>query len=140
MAAAAFDVLLQELHTNAGFLAHVEREVAISVKPDCYRYWCGAVDIVRAAVGLATESVPHMRRSAPPDWDDIVGMGQGHWQKAHIAFFVASRLVSVEEVARPKHSCAAHLHSRCPRQASEVVAEVYLYSASPQECHYLDAA
>jgi hypothetical protein len=80
-------------------------------------------------VGLAAESVPHMRRSALPDWGDIVGLDQSHWQKARIAFFVGYRLVSVEEVARPKHSCAAPLHSRCPRQALEAVEEVYLCSA-----------
>ena len=140
MAAAAVAVLLQELHTNVGFLVHAEHEAEILARPDCRRCWCGAVDIVRAVVGLAAESVPHMRRSGPPDWGDIVGLDRIHWQKAHIAFFVGSRLVSVEEVARPKHSCAAHLHSRCPRQASEVVGEVYLCSASRQECHFLDAA
>jgi hypothetical protein len=140
MAGVAIAVLLQELHTNVGFLVHAEREAEILARPDYRRYWCDAVDIVRAVVGLAAESVPHMRRSGPPDWGDIVGLDRIHWQKARIAFFVGSRLVSVEEVAHPKHSCAAPLHSRCPRQASEVVEEVYLCSASRQECHFLDAA
>jgi hypothetical protein len=124
--AAAVAALLQERHTNVGFLAHA---VETRARPDCRRCWCGAVDIVRGVVGLAAESVPHMRRSALPDWGDIVGLNRSHWQKEHIEFFVRSRLVSVEEVARPKYSRAAPLHSRCPRQASEVVEEVYLCSA-----------
>jgi hypothetical protein len=79
MAAAAVAVLLQELHTNVGFLVHAEREAEILARPDCRRCWCGAVDIVRVVVGLAAESVPHMRRSGLPDWGDIVGLDRIHW-------------------------------------------------------------
>jgi hypothetical protein len=120
-------VLLQELHTSVDCPALAERETEIPVRPDCRRYWRGVVDVGRAVVGPAAESVPQMRRSALPHSGDIAGLKRNRLQKAHIVFFARFRLVSVARVARPKHSCAAPLHSRCPRQASGVVEEVYLY-------------
>jgi hypothetical protein len=136
---AAVVVLLQELHTNVDCLAFA---VEISVRPGCRRCWRGAVDIGRAVVGLAAECVPQMRRFALPHSGDIVGLNRNHSQKAKVAFFARLRLVSEAKVARPKHSCAALLHSHCPRQASEAVEEVclYLYWASRQGFHCLGAA
>lgn len=94
MAAAALAVVLpQEPRTSFDLLVRAEREVETSVRPGYHHCWCGAVGIGRAVVGLATEFVPQMRRSALPHSGDIVGLDRSHSQKARSAFLVRPRLV-----------------------------------------------